>query len=252
MSLLLLQYKAGSRSARALAEALNLRRLRPDTQRYNGGHRGSRDTIINWGCNNFNTNHPAIEKVYNAPHYVSLATNKLTFFQHLEGNPDVRTVPFTTDREVAKLWDKGIARTLLRASEGRGIELFVRPDEPVPAPLFTQYIPKKREFRVHVAFGSVIDSQRKIADPSREVSTWSIRNHSNGFIFVRNSGTPTQASLDMAVATCSALGLDFGAVDLIENKSGTYILEVNTAPGLEGQTLESYRSAFEQEIRNRH
>jgi glutathione synthase/RimK-type ligase-like ATP-grasp enzyme len=55
----------------------------------------------------------------------------------------------------------------------------------------------------------------------------------------------------MAVHCVSALGLDFGAVDVIENKKGSWILEVNTAPGLEGQTLEVYRSAFEQKIRDR-
>lgn len=240
-----LQYKPGSRSARALSGALGVRRLNTTTRRYEVPRQ---DLIINWGCNEFRSNNL---NFINPPHIVKRATNKLEFFQTLEGNENVRTVPFTTNPEIARQWDKCVARTQLRASSGAGIVVVNKGEQLPAARLYTGYIKKNREFRVHVAFGHVIDSQRKIADPNREPTTWDIRNHANGFIFVRNSGSPTQASLDMAVATCSALGLDFGAVDLIENKSGTYILEVNTAPGLEGQTLENYRRAFEQEIRNR-
>ena len=42
-----------------------------------------------------------------------------------------------------------------------------------------------------------------------------------------------------------ALGLDFGAVDIILGKNGIwYVLEVNTACGLEGTTLEKYCEQF--------
>jgi glutathione synthase/RimK-type ligase-like ATP-grasp enzyme len=42
-----------------------------------------------------------------------------------------------------------------------------------------------------------------------------------------------------------ALGLDFGAVDIIQDDGGNfYVLEVNTAPGLEGQTIKSYAEGF--------
>ena len=47
-----------------------------------------------------------------------------------------------------------------------------------------------------------------------------------------------------------AVGLKFGAVDLIwnelENKS--YVLEINTAPGLTGATLEKYAQAIVKDI----
>jgi glutathione synthase/RimK-type ligase-like ATP-grasp enzyme len=47
----------------------------------------------------------------------------------------------------------------------------------------------------------------------------------------------------MAVA---ALGLDFGGVDVIwnERRQMAYVLEVNTACGLEGQTVNDYAEAF--------
>jgi D-alanine-D-alanine ligase-like ATP-grasp enzyme len=41
-------------------------------------------------------------------------------------------------------------------------------------------------------------------------------------------------------------GLDFGAVDVIWNaqKEKPYVLEINTAPGLEGQTIADYAAFF--------
>jgi glutathione synthase/RimK-type ligase-like ATP-grasp enzyme len=48
------------------------------------------------------------------------------------------------------------------------------------------------------------------------------------------------------LAAVSALGLDFGAVDIIwnEREDKCYVLEVNTAPGLQGSTLENYANAI--------
>jgi D-alanine-D-alanine ligase-like ATP-grasp enzyme len=49
----------------------------------------------------------------------------------------------------------------------------------------------------------------------------------------------------LSVEAVAALGLDFGAVDIIEDKEGNfYVLEINTAPGLEGHTVTSYAKAF--------
>ncbi|WP_206690231.1 hypothetical protein, partial [Streptococcus pseudopneumoniae] len=54
-----------------------------------------------------------------------------------------------------------VARKLLNSSEGKGIEIFTLND-PVPsAPLYTQYIPKKKEYRVHVLNNVVIDIAEK-------------------------------------------------------------------------------------------
>ena len=53
----------------------------------------------------------------------------------------------------------------------------------------------------------------------------------------------------MGIDAVSALGLDFGAVDIIEDADGKlYVLEVNTAPGLEGQTLTLMAEALKELI----
>ncbi len=59
------------------------------------------------------------------------------------------------------------------------------------------------------------------------------RNHDNGFSFDRVRGGVVGAT-QVADAALTALGLDFGAADVLETPSGEFVvLEVNTAPGIE-------------------
>ena len=148
---------------------------------------------------------------------------------------------------------KVVCRHLLRSNSGRGIEI-IDPGVDIPdAPLYTEYVKKASEWRVHVAFGNVIDVTRKIKDPTREVTNWQVRNHDNGFIFVRESGEPPcQSIITHALKAVDLLGLDFGAVDVIWNQhqERAYVLEVNTAPGLDGETtLNAYTKAIKQHIK---
>jgi hypothetical protein len=47
----------------------------------------------------------------------------------------------------------------------------------------------------------------------------------------------------LAIKAVQALGLDFGAVDVVFADGKASVLEVNSAPGLKGQTLVSYANA---------
>jgi D-alanine-D-alanine ligase-like ATP-grasp enzyme len=51
-----------------------------------------------------------------------------------------------------------------------------------------------------------------------------------------------------ALLAIEACGLDFGAVDIIfnERKQTAFVLEVNTAPGLTGQTVAGYVERFKE------
>jgi len=82
-----------------------------------------------------------------------------------------------------------------------------------------------------------------------------IRNHNNGWAFVENSVSfPSAESKEEvcreAIAAVDCCGLDFGAVDVVLGKEDekAYVLEVNTAPGLESTALiEAYKRAFRNE-----
>ncbi len=207
------------------------------------------DFIINWGTTKLNIGEIVVEKVLNKPEKVYIAANKLISLNWLMG--DVNTVEWTKDQVQAQAWCTDgltiVVRNKLTGHSGDGIVIIEKGGQVPEAPLYTRYVYKVKEFRVHVVNGSVIDTQQKIKDPDREVKTWKVRSHENGFIFARNGINLDPIRDDLAIAATSSLGLDFGAVDIIQDKKGNYlVLECNTAPGLEGQTVESYAKAFRQ------
>jgi glutathione synthase/RimK-type ligase-like ATP-grasp enzyme len=187
----------------------------------------------------------------NLPQFVGKASNKLTAFKCFE-EAKVVTPQWTADKLVAESWDHTLfARMKLTGHSGEGIVVVAKGEEIPDAPLYTNYIFKEREYRVHVVRGKVIDQQRKIRDPNKEVKSWKIRSHENGFIYVRNGIMPDIARHEAAINACKALGLDFGAVDLIQDIKGNYyVLEINTAPGLEGATVANYAAAFTEALAN--
>jgi len=244
MTTRILPYKAGSRSATALARALGVRCLKIDGT---SNFRAAEATIINWG----RTSWPEgmVERpdwnVINAPNHVANATNKLSFFQTVD---DDLTVPWTTDIEVARGWPKTVARTILNGHSGAGIQIVERGVDIPVAPLYTKYVPKTSEWRIHVFNGVVIDIQRKVRDPEREPTDWGVRSHANGFIYIRGYEPASwhDSIGEYALRALNDLSLSFGAVDVIwsNHYERPFVLEVNTAPGLEGQTVEHYAEAI--------
>lgn len=201
------------------------------------------DYLINWGCSHL-TGSLAVLKVINKPLAVGCAANKHAAFTAMTTD-GVNCVPWTTMKDIAEQWLADfdvVVRNKLTGHSGDGIVILERGTAEVPnAPLYTKYINKAYEYRVHVVGGAVVDVQRKIRDPEREPTTWKVRSHANGFIFARNDVVLPSQAASLAVQATSACGLDFGAVDIILDKSGVaYVLEINTAPGLEGKTVESY------------
>ena len=117
------------------------------------------------------------------------------------------------------------------------------------AKFITSYFKGVDEYRVHVMLGQVIFLQRKAlrTDENRpENPSFIVRNHDNGFIFQHNNIEVPELVQNASVKAVKALGLDFGAVDIKYNQNdNTYcILEINSAPGLTGTTLEVYTEAF--------
>lgn len=110
-----------------------------------------------------------------------------------------------------------------------------------------------REFRVHSFLGRSIRAGVKapregfglgIAGPTRQAHPW-VRSYDGGWKIAYDQFESTRVMRDLAHAACTALGLQFGAVDLGEKPDGSLIvLEVNRAPGLEGGTVESYAGAI--------
>tara|TARA_R110000823_G_scaffold288766_2_gene407141 strand:- start:2242 stop:3126 length:885 start_codon:yes stop_codon:yes gene_type:complete len=251
-------YNKRSRSAIALAQALDCLRLST------GGSWDSDESrdiqLINWGLSyNQIQNHTNLgsrtryRRYLNKPNAVSNAANKIKAFTifRREGLP---ICAWTTDRDEAVDWIyngyTAVERHRLSSHSGQGIRLVNEDDELLDAPLYTRYINKNAEYRVHVFDGKVIDLQQKRRRRSHHNPNWQIRSHINGWNYTRDFNpllnyTQWANIKDTAVQAVDLLSLDFGAVDLVT--SGTnrpYVLEVNTAPGLTGRTLVAYATAF--------
>lgn len=210
-------------------------------------------TVINWGSSIGHSSF--VSGTYlNDPSRIK-NTDKLRFFRYIsEVNEDLRSevisIPqWTTSRDSASQWETIVARSITNGHSGLGITI-CKPDQllsgNIHAPLYVKYIKKDAEFRVHVVRGQVIDIQRKVRDPDREPTNWQVRSHENGFIYVRQDVTLTPEMERQAKLALEITGLDFGAVDIIYNRRQDkyFVLEVNSAPGLEGTTLEKYAAAL--------
>lgn len=238
-------YKAGSSSVKSLKEGLDAKTIKLANSKF----KGKGKLVINWGNSTMNKElEEAI--VINKPDAVKVASNKQTFFETVEGK--VNIPPFTADKDVAYEWLKEggsiIVREVLTGHSGNGIVYIDSLDlweeyNHDNAKMYVKYIPKKDEYRVHVMFGEVVDVQRKAAKKDFVGEpNWKVRNHKNGFVFVREGVDPDDEVLNQAKLAVKEVGLDFGAVDIIWNNhyKKAVVLEINTAPGLEGTTLKNY------------
>lgn len=246
-------YKNGSKSVAELKKAGVGVEIKREESKFKGA---AHKRVVNWGSSQL-PDTVAKCKVLNNPGAVGIAGNKLFFFRAMQDHGlQELCVPWTTEVAVANKWlfekKDVVARTKLTGHSGEGIVLLTPADRLQGAPLYTQYVPKKQEYRVHVVDGKVIDIQRKARKqevPDEKVN-WKIRNMDGGFIYARDfepADLPVEIS-DYAIKAVAACGLDFGAVDIIYNdkQKRAYVLEVNTAPGLQGTTLDAYVKAFKE------
>ena len=242
MSLKLFPYKIGSLSAKRLARTLGILRVSPS---YNARRK---DVIINWG-NSKPPHFRWMEQDLNKPHAIALASNKLETFREFRSNSFTDVPDWTTNPEEAQHWlDLGLktyCRRLLSSHSGNGIVICNDGDRLVSAPLYTLHTKHKHEYRVHVFRNQILDVQQKKKKLGYGNGN-GIRNHSNGWIYARAEVVPPEELLSSSIDAVKLLGLDFGAVDighrLIDNKF--FVFEVNTAPGLEGTTLDKYSKAI--------
>lgn len=256
-----LPYKMGSKGATLLAEGLRGAGTRCFKVFPNKQYKPRQaHTIINWGSGStpqwiidYGNRFPFAQlNILNWPAKVGAASNKLTAFRLMQ-EAGVSIPEFTTDRETAGNWINDgvtvVARSKLQGHSGDGIIICSLENSEWPrVPLYVKYIKKKHEYRVHVFNGEVIDIQqkRKKQEVANEEVDYQVRNHANGWVYCRDNLNPPPSVLSDATSAVAALGLDFGAVDIIwnEHQSTSYVLEVNTAPGLEGTTLTKYVEAI--------
>lgn len=278
MTFIIMSHNNGE-GARALADRLGCRLAAHSSDKaFPSGVR----VAINFGCSPDHPTYsralksPRLERLMNPVAAVHLASSKLASFQRFatykrDRSNEFNFPPFYTNRTEANyacLVDGKtiVSRTIDRGSSGAGIRVLTpeeaRAGQGLPeAGLYVEAIDKGREYRVHIGMtpsGSVrvIDVTRKIRRPEATGERGFVWNHDNDFMFVRDGVNPNTIPADLLQqANCAiqALGLTFGAVDIVVPRRGrnpisrmpSYVLEVNTAPGMEGTTVERYAQFFE-------
>jgi len=143
-----------------------------------------------------------------------------------------------------------VVRLLTSASEGRGITIVPKEELTQVAPLYTEYIPKKKEFRVHVFNNKVIDVQEKRRKSGLEQKEFQVRNTANGYVFCRNNVVCPDDLHTTALSAVAAIQRTQGAVDVIynEKQNKCFALEVNSRPGMTGSTLKVYADAIMEQL----
>ena len=254
-SLKIYPYKMGSESAKDVARLLNVKRVKPDG-RYvpKIGH-----TVINWGSSKTPSWLDRAQRrdvtILNSIKSVKTASNKLSALEKLEEH-GVNVPHFTTDKRVAKYWlEDGLTvveRHKLNGNSADGVRVVNLDDPDMPseltdAPLYTKFIPKSREFRVHVFRGSIIDyAEKKKMRKERRPENFNkyICSNEMGWVFCRRNIKHIDEVKLEAIKAVDVLGLDFAAVDVIFHNGVPYVLEANTAPGIMGTTLGRYVNTF--------
>lgn len=249
-----------SHTARAFATTLGVRKLGDDDP---GTHirrmrrlRGPRWTVINYGTS-YVPWWDVGAKWINHPDSVKAALSKLATSAALAAK-EVPQVRITTDRAVADGWVQRGHRVLTRRdglSQGKGIREGVL--DLGPSMFYSRVYPKTHEFRVHVGRGQVLDFVEKKAPLAEVEVNRLIRTHENGWVFAHANLTCNEEDKtkmqNLAIMAIEALGLDFGAVDLLaifdkrepRRLRSAVVCEVNTAPGIQGLTsFDKYLSFF--------
>lgn len=254
--IILIGYKIGSRSLKNLQQQLRedqqqrrVLRVRRTSISY---RRRLSDKIIAWGPT---LPSPYVDQVQEVAK--KIASNKLLSFRKFSEH-GVNCPEWTTSTETAQQWiDNGktvVGRKLLCSHSGRGIILLeaetITTDK--VCKLYVQYKKKKHEYRVHVFQSKVIDVTQKKRRQGFENRNNQIRNHQNGWIYARENIKEPEGIRQLALDACTALGLNSGAVDIIwnEHENRCYVLEVNSAPGIEGTTCKNYSNVIIEELLN--
>jgi glutathione synthase/RimK-type ligase-like ATP-grasp enzyme len=174
------------------------------------------------------------------------SVDKLTQYEWFKAN-DIPALEFTTDSDVVDGWLANehivLGRKYLNASCGKGIVIIEQQGNIPELPVYTMYKKKKREFRVHVFKDEVVNvtekKRRKGFEGQRNTK---IRNLANGYVFVQSVENEPVELRQLAIRAARVSSSDFRGVDIGYNqqKGELFVIEVNSAPGIQGSNIEKY------------
>ena len=168
------------------------------------------------------------------------ARNKLEELRAI-ATAGVATIPFSLHMEQGMRFP--ILGRKLRHHSGTDIRVLFDPEDmQIYGPrfdFFTQFLPSDIEMRLWVYRNSFLAAYEKVLAHPQEKTRFG-RSAYNGYAFELRPGLlqRDRGLAQLGIAAVRAVGLDFGAVDVIHKIGDTRqpwrVLEVNSAPGVEG------------------
>jgi len=184
------------------------------------------------------------------------SVNKLDQYKWFK-EQGLSALEFTEDAQVAASWAADghvvFGRTLLNSSCGKGIVVIEPPVNPelewvLPlCPVYTKYKKKKREFRVHIFQNTVVAVTEKRRRAGFEgTRDTRVRNLANGYVFCQTVMDEPEGLRSLAQAAAAVSPSDFRGVDIgyNERNNDLFIIEVNSAPGIQGSNIDAYVNAI--------
>ena len=181
--------------------------------------------------------------------------DKLTQYRWFKDN-EIPALEFTQDVAVVNQWlAEGatvFGRKFLNSSCGKGIVVIADNGEDYElCPVYTKYKKKKREFRVHVFKSTVVSvTEKKRRKGFEGEQDTKIRNLANGYVFCQTVENEPEGLRELALRAAKVSPSDFRGVDIgfNEKKQELFVIEVNSAPGIQGSNLQKYINTILQNV----
>lgn len=193
------------------------------------GH-ASRTGVVCWGLG-YNGTEPSLNARCGA-------ANKLQQLQKFK-DAGILVPSFWTDLPTASEDFPVLGRNLQHRA-GRDIRLIMEPEMAQlfnASDFYVRYVPRKTEYRSWIYRRRHLATyEKRLVRPEEARGRHTVgANHKNGYAFLlMNSSLVPEGIRETAAKSVEALGLDFGAVDILRGvDEKLYVLEVNCAPGAE-------------------
>lgn len=185
------------------------------------------------------------------------AVDKLTQYQFFKDN-NIPHPEWTINKGEAAQWlQQGnlvVCREFLKSGKGHGVSIV--DTTPLPdAKVYCKYQKKKREFRVNLFRGKVVnvrEKKRKLTSTGNS-NIWS---PGNGYI-TTHVKVPIQnlpLVMELAEKAAKITKSDFIGVDIIYNEfyNKYYVLEVNSGPSIEGSSVNEFIAVIKEWYNENH
>ncbi len=177
--------------------------------------------------------------------------SKLEQYQYFN-EKGLSSIEHTTDVSVAEGWQAQghtvMCRKTVHGQTGSGI-VVCSPNDILPeAKVYTKYISHKREFRVNLFKGKVVnvrEKKRKLGS----TGDFHIRNLANGYTTTKCFNYP-EALVVLAEAASKASESDFVGADIGFNelKNKAFLIEINSGPAIEGSSVADFVNAIKADM----